>query len=57
MANPITPDLVRKLKSVADPSLSPDGSKLAYTLAWVDQQRMETRPPTSASVPGRLWGV
>ena len=43
MANSISPDLVRKLKSVADPSLSPDGSKLAYTLAWVDQQRLESR--------------
>lgn len=43
MAQPIRPDLVRKLKSVADPSLSPDGYKLAYTLGWVDQQRGESR--------------
>ncbi|MCH8898142.1 MAG: S9 family peptidase [Chloroflexi bacterium] len=36
MPQPIMPDLVRRLKSVADPSLSPDGSRLAYTLSRID---------------------
>jgi dipeptidyl aminopeptidase/acylaminoacyl peptidase len=43
MGKPILPDLVYHLKSVADPSLAPDGSRLAYTLSWVDQGKMESR--------------
>ena len=43
MPQPITPQLVRQLKTVADPSLSPDGSRLAYTLSWVDHQELQTR--------------
>ena len=31
MASPISPDIAYRLRSVADPSLSPDGSKLAYS--------------------------
>ncbi len=37
MSNPIASDLVYRLKSVADPSLSPDGGKLAYALSWVER--------------------
>ncbi len=36
MSSPIATELVYRLKSVADPSLSPDGGKLAYTLSWVE---------------------
>jgi dipeptidyl aminopeptidase/acylaminoacyl peptidase len=43
MGKPILPDLVYHLKSVADPSLAPDGSRLAYTLSWVDREKMESR--------------
>src|SRR5918992_3964662 len=43
MGNPILPDVVYHLKSVADPSLAPDGSRLAYTLSWVDQEKLESR--------------
>ena len=43
MSQPIMPDLVRQLKSVADPSLSPDGSRLAYTLSWIDEERWEAK--------------
>ena len=42
MGRPISPDLVYHLRTVADPCLSPDGSRLAYTLAWVDQDRMDS---------------
>ena len=43
MGSPILPDVVRQLKNVADPSLSPDGSRLAFTLSWVDPERLESR--------------
>ena len=43
MPSPIEPDVVYKLKSVGDPALSPDGSLLAYTLSWVDAQKLEGR--------------
>ena len=43
MPNPIGPDVVYKLKSVGDPALSPDGLRLAYTLSWVDAEKMEGR--------------
>ena len=32
MGSPITPELVYHLKTVSDPCLSPDGSKLAFYL-------------------------
>ena len=43
MSSPIMPDLVRQLKTIGDPSLSPDGSHLAYTLSWIDQEQVERR--------------
>jgi len=43
MAKPIKPDVVYHLKTVADPSLSADGARLAYTLSWVDQKTVEAR--------------
>ena len=43
MPSPHTPQMIRQLKTVAEPSLSPDGSRLAYTLGWVDQDLMESR--------------
>ena len=43
MPNPIGPDLVRRLKTVADPSLSPNAAHLAYTRSWVDQDQWESR--------------
>jgi len=42
MASPILPDMVYRLKGVGDPSLSPDGSRLAYTLSWVDGKKAES---------------
>ncbi len=41
MPGPIQPDVVYRLPSVGDPSLSPDGSLLAYNYSWVDQEKME----------------
>ena len=43
MGSPIAPDVIYKLKNVGDPALSPDGSRLAYTLSWVDADKMEGR--------------
>jgi dipeptidyl aminopeptidase/acylaminoacyl peptidase len=43
MPQPIFPDLIRRLKTVAEPSISPNGSRLAYTLSWVDQEHWEIR--------------
>ena len=43
MSKPINPAMVRRLKTVADPSISLDASSLAYTLSWVDQERWESQ--------------
>ncbi|MEE3248579.1 MAG: DPP IV N-terminal domain-containing protein, partial [Chloroflexota bacterium] len=43
MNSPITPDLVYQIKTAGEPSLSPDGSLLAYTLGWVDQEDLSSR--------------
>ena len=43
MSNPILPDVVRRLQSVGDTALSPDGTRLAHTLSWVDQEQLDGR--------------
>ena len=43
MTRPITPDLVYHINTVGDPTLSPDGTLLAYALGWVDQESLESR--------------
>ena len=43
MSSPIPPDHVYHLRTVADPTLSPDGSRLAYTQSWVDQESLDSR--------------
>ncbi len=43
MSNPLAPDMVRHLKSVSDPSLAPDGSRVAFTYSWVDPESLESR--------------
>ena len=43
MSSAISPDVVRRLQSVGDPALSPDGNRLAYTLSWVDQEQLDGR--------------
>ena len=42
MVNAIGPDMVRRLKTVAEPSISPDGTLVAYTLAQVDPDTWES---------------
>ena len=43
MGSPIAPDLVRHLKNVGDPALSPDGARLAFTYSWVEPESLESR--------------
>ena len=43
MAKPISPEVAFRLKSVGDPSISPDGSRLAYSYSWFDRDQMESR--------------
>ena len=43
MPSPITSELVYELVSVASPSLSPDGSRLAFVRSHVDRESAETR--------------
>lgn len=43
MTEPIGPDLFRHLKTVGDPTVSPDGSRCAYVLSWIDQESSEPR--------------
>ena len=42
MTSPFAPDLVRHLKAVSDPTLSPDGSLVAFTYSWVDPESLES---------------
>ena len=41
--NLLSHHVVRNLKSVGEPSISPDASKLAYTLSWIDQEQLQPR--------------
>ena len=43
MGNPFAPDMVRQLKSVADPALAPDGSRVVFTYGWVEEETLESR--------------
>ena len=43
MTNPIGPDLFRHLAGVADPTMTPDGSKCAYVLSWIDEETSQSR--------------
>ena len=36
----IKPDVVYQIKTAGEPSLSPDGCLLAYTLGWVDEESL-----------------
>ena len=43
MPEAIGPDLFRHLTAVAEPAVSPDGSRAAYTLSWIDGDTAESR--------------
>ena len=38
----IKPDVVYQIKTAGEPSLSPDGCLLAYTLGWVDDESLSS---------------
>ena len=42
MSQPISPDVAYRLRSVADPTLSLDGSRVAYTYSWFEQAGLES---------------
>ena len=43
MSSPIGPEVAHQLKSISDPSLSPDGSRLSYALSWAEPPEMNSR--------------
>lgn len=43
MSRPITSDIVYQLINVADPSLSPDGARVAFAKSSIDRESMQTR--------------
>ena len=43
MFTPITPDVIYQLTNVSEPSLSPDGLRLAFTRSEIDKSTMESR--------------
>ena len=43
MPSPIAPDMIYELVAVSEPSLSPDGSRLAFVRSQVDRETMESR--------------
>ena len=43
MSTPIRPEVAHQLKSISDPSLSPDGSRVAYAMSWADPPEMDLR--------------
>ena len=43
MTRPIGPEVAYSLKSVSDPSISPDGGRLAYALSWAEPPELDGR--------------
>ena len=43
MSTPIGPEVAHRLKSISDPSLSPDGSRVAYAMSWAEPPGMDFR--------------
>ncbi len=43
MSSPLGPEMVRHLKAVSDPSISPDGTQVVFTYSWVDPDSLESR--------------
>ena len=57
MSSPLGPGMVRKLTSVADPAIAPDGSRAAFTYSWVNKDSLESCTrirmlPFNGSLPG-----
>ena len=43
MSSALAPNMVRHLKTVADPVLAPDGSRVVFTYGWVEPDSLESR--------------
>jgi len=43
MALPIGPEVAHRLQTIADPTISPDGSRVAYTLSWTQPSSLDGR--------------
>jgi len=43
MTLPIGPEVALRLHTISDPSISPDGSRVAYSLSWAEQPSLEGR--------------
>ena len=43
MSTPIGPEVAHRLKSISDPSLAPDGSRVAYSMSWAEPPEMDQR--------------
>ena len=43
MSMSIGPEIAHRLKSISDPTLSPDGSRVAYAMSWAEPQEMDHR--------------
>ena len=41
MNRPLSPEMVRHLKGVSDPSISPDGARVAFVYSWVDSESLD----------------
>ena len=53
MPSPIMPDQICRLTSVSEPSLSPDGNRLAFVKSRVDRETMGSRSQIMMmSLPG-----
>ncbi|MYC30405.1 MAG: S9 family peptidase [Chloroflexi bacterium] len=42
VTSPLSPQMVRCLKGVSDPAISPDGKQVAFTYSWVDAESLES---------------
>ena len=43
MTLPIGPEVAHRLRTISDPSISPDGSRVAYALSWAEPVSLEAR--------------
>ena len=43
MTLPIGPKVAHRLRTISDPSISPDGSRVAYALSWAEPVSLEAR--------------
>ena len=56
MPNPIGPELVYELTTVADPTMSPDGTRVAFTRSKIDKESMTNRSQIMANHLRKIVG-